>query len=85
MRPVNRICYRRMFAATNAMMLDMLAAWRGRTTRTVAADRPEGIAKVQAEGAFKGRPEDAKRNGGGQISRSTIARIAKRSLGAAPA
>lgn len=55
---------RRMFAAVNAMMLDMLAA----VARKDYADRrrrqAEGQAKAKAEGKYKGRREDADRNRG---------------------
>jgi DNA invertase Pin-like site-specific DNA recombinase len=52
----------RMFAAMNSMLLDVLAA----VARKDYADRrrrqAEGQAKAKAEGRYRGRPEDAKRN-----------------------
>jgi DNA invertase Pin-like site-specific DNA recombinase len=52
----------RMFAAVNAMMLDVLAA----VARKDYADRrrrqAEGQAKAKAEGRYKGRPENKERN-----------------------
>ena len=53
----------RMFAALNAMMLDMLAA----VARKDYEDRrrqAQGIAKAKAAGAYRGRPEDTARNAG---------------------
>jgi DNA invertase Pin-like site-specific DNA recombinase len=73
---------KRMFAAVNAMMLDMLAA-------------VQGIERAKTEGAYRGRPEDTERNAGiaGMLrsgmswtaiqgatgcSRATISKVAKR-------
>lgn len=53
---------RRMFAAINAMMLDMLAAVARKDYEDRRRRQAEGIAKAKGKGAFKGRPEDAKRN-----------------------
>src|SRR5580704_913264 len=84
----------RMFAALNAMMLDMLAA----VARKDYEDRrrqAQGIVKAKAAGAYRGRPEDTARNAGiaGMLrsgmswsaiqaaagcSRATIAKVAKR-------
>lgn len=86
---------RRMFAAINAMLLDMLAAVARKDYEDRRRRQSEGIAKAKAEGAYRGRPEDTGRNAAiatmlakGQswstiqaatkCSRSTIARIAKR-------
>ncbi len=55
---------RRMFAAINAMMLDMLAAVARKDYEDRRRRQKEGIAKAKAEGAYKGRPEDAERNKG---------------------
>lgn len=53
---------RRMFAATNAMLMDMLAAVARKDYDDRRRRQSEGIAKARAEGAYKGRPEDAERN-----------------------
>lgn len=53
---------RRMFAAINAMLLDMLAAVARKDYEDRRRRQSEGIAKAKAEGAYKGRPEDAERN-----------------------
>jgi hypothetical protein len=50
----------RMFEALNGMLLDMLAA----TARKDYDDRRRRQAQGQAEGKYKGRPEDADRNDG---------------------
>ncbi|HMN70575.1 MAG TPA: recombinase family protein [Rhodoblastus sp.] len=87
---------RRMFAAINAMMLDMLAAVARKDYEDRRRRQKEGVKKAKEKGVYKGRPEDATRNaailamlGKEQswttiqaatgCSRSTIARLAKRS------
>ncbi|ESZ46080.1 resolvase [Mesorhizobium sp. L2C054A000] len=52
----------RMFAAINAMLLDMLAAIARKDYEDRRRRQAQGIAKAQADGRMKGRPEDAKRN-----------------------
>ena len=52
----------RMFEAINAMLLDMLAAIARKDYEDRRRRQAQGIAKAQAEGRMKGRPEDAKRN-----------------------
>jgi DNA invertase Pin-like site-specific DNA recombinase len=53
----------RMFEALNGMMLDMLAAIARKDYTDRRRRQAQGIAKAKAEGAYKGRPEDAERNG----------------------
>lgn len=53
---------RRMFAAVNGMMLDMLAAISRKDYEDRRRRQSEGIAKAKSEGLYKGRPEDAERN-----------------------
>jgi len=54
----------RMFAAVNAMMLDMLAAVARKDYDDRRRRQAQGQAKAKAEGKYKGRPEDAARNAG---------------------
>lgn len=53
----------RMFQALNSMLLDVLAAVARKDYDDRRRRQAQGIEKAKAEGAFKGRPEDAKRNG----------------------
>ncbi len=55
---------RRMFAAVNAMMLDVLAAVARKDYEDRRRRQAQGQAKAKAEGKYTGRPEDANRNGG---------------------
>ncbi|WP_458096180.1 recombinase family protein [Roseomonas sp. WA12] len=52
----------RMFSALNSMMLDMLAAVARKDYSDRRRRQAEGQAKAKAEGRYKGRPEDEKRN-----------------------
>ena len=52
----------RMFAAVNAMMMDVLAAVARKDYTDRRRRQAEGIAKARAEGAYKGRPEDRERH-----------------------
>lgn len=54
----------RMYEAINAMLLDMLAAVARKDYEDRRRRQAEGQAKAKAAGAYKGRPEDAKRNAG---------------------
>jgi DNA invertase Pin-like site-specific DNA recombinase len=54
----------RMFAAINAMMLDMLAAVARKDYVDRRRPQAEGIAKGKAAGKYRGRPEDVGRNNG---------------------
>ncbi len=70
----------RMLDAVNGMMLDMLAAIARKDYEDRRRRQAQGIAKAKAEGAFKGRPEDEKRNAaliamlkGGQTWASIVA------------
>lgn len=70
----------RMTDAVNGMMLNMLAAIARKDYDDRRRRQAQGIAKARAEGAFKGRPEDAKRNAsliamlkGGQTWASIVA------------
>ena len=54
----------RMFAAINAMLLDMLAAVARKDYEDRRRRQAQGIAKAKAEGAYRGRPEDTDRNAG---------------------
>jgi DNA invertase Pin-like site-specific DNA recombinase len=54
----------RMFAAINAMLLDMLAAVARKDYDDRRRRQAQGIAKAKAEGAYLGRPEDIDRNAG---------------------
>ena len=55
---------RRMFAALNAMMLDMLAVVARKDYEDRRRRHTQGIAKAKAAGAYRGRPEDTARNEG---------------------
>jgi DNA invertase Pin-like site-specific DNA recombinase len=55
---------RRMFAALNAMMLDMLAAVARKDYEDRRRRQTQGQAKARLEGKYRGRPEDAARNAG---------------------
>jgi DNA invertase Pin-like site-specific DNA recombinase len=55
---------RRIFAAINAMMLDMLAAVARKDYEDRRRRQAQGIAKAKAEKRYRGRPEDADRNAG---------------------
>jgi DNA invertase Pin-like site-specific DNA recombinase len=71
---------KRMFAAVNSMMLDMLAAVARKDYDDRRRRQAEGIAKGKAEGLYRGRPEDSNRLAGiaamlaGGASWSTIQR-----------
>jgi DNA invertase Pin-like site-specific DNA recombinase len=54
----------RMFAALNAMMLDMLAAVARKDYDDRRRRQAHGVAKAKAAGAYRGRPEDTDRNAG---------------------
>jgi DNA invertase Pin-like site-specific DNA recombinase len=54
----------RMFEAINGMLLDMLAAVARKDYVDRRRRQAQGQAKAKAEGRYKGRPEDAERNGG---------------------
>jgi DNA invertase Pin-like site-specific DNA recombinase len=54
----------RMFAAINAMMLDMLAAVARKDYEDRRRRQAQGVAKAKAAGAYRGRPEDTDRNAG---------------------
>src|ERR1700729_2192575 len=54
----------RMFAALNAMMLDMLAAVARKDYEDRRRRQAPGVAKAKAAGAYRGRPEDTDRNAG---------------------
>jgi DNA invertase Pin-like site-specific DNA recombinase len=54
----------RMFAALNAMMLDMLAAVARKDYDDRRRRQADGVAKAKAAGAYRGRPEDTARNAG---------------------
>jgi DNA invertase Pin-like site-specific DNA recombinase len=54
----------RMFAALNAMMLDMLAAVARKDYDDRRRRQAQGVAKAKAAGAYRGRPEDTDRNAG---------------------
>lgn len=53
---------RRMADAINGMMLEMLAAIARKDYEDRRRRQAQGVAKAKAEGRFKGRPEDEKRN-----------------------
>ena len=55
---------RRMFAAINAMLLDMLAAVARKDYEDRRRRQAQGIVKAKAEGLYRGRPEDIARNEG---------------------
>jgi DNA invertase Pin-like site-specific DNA recombinase len=52
----------RMLAAINGMMLDMLTAIARKDFEDRRRRQAEGQAKAKAEGVYKGRPENTKRN-----------------------
>lgn len=52
----------RMFEALNSMMLDMLAAVARKDYDDRRRRQAQGQARAKAEGRYKGRPEDVKRN-----------------------
>ena len=52
----------RMFAAVNAMMLDVLAAVARKDYEDRRRRQAEGTAKAKAAGLYKGRPENKSRN-----------------------
>jgi DNA invertase Pin-like site-specific DNA recombinase len=54
----------RMFEAINGMLLDMLAAVARKDYDDRRRRQAQGQAKAMAEGKYKGRPEDTKRNTG---------------------
>ncbi len=54
----------RMFAAVNAMMLDVLAAVARKDYEDRRRRQAEGTAKAKAAGVYKGRRENTARNGG---------------------
>jgi DNA invertase Pin-like site-specific DNA recombinase len=62
---------RRMFAAINGMMLDMLAAVARKLAAVARKDyedrrrrQAQGVAKAKAAKRYRGRPEDTDRNAG---------------------
>ena len=55
---------RRMFAAINAMMLDMLAAIGRKDYEDRRRRQGQGIARAKAEGIYRGRRENVERNAG---------------------
>lgn len=52
----------RMLDAINGMMLDMLAAIARKDYEDRRRRQKQGVEKAKAEGVYRGRPEDAKRN-----------------------
>jgi DNA invertase Pin-like site-specific DNA recombinase len=54
----------RMFAALNAIILDMLAAVARKDYEDRRRRQAQGIVKAKAAGAYRGRPEDTARNAG---------------------
>ncbi|WP_091755036.1 recombinase family protein [Methylobacterium sp. ap11] len=52
----------RMFEAVNSMMLDVLAAVSRKDYEDRRRRQQQGQAQAKAEGRYKGRPEDTKRN-----------------------
>lgn len=52
----------RMLDAINGMMLDMLAAIARKDYEDRRHRQKQGVEKAKAEGVYRGRPEDAKRN-----------------------
>lgn len=54
----------RMLEAVNGMLLDMLAAVARKDYEDRRRRQAEGQAQAKARGAYKGRPEDTKRNAG---------------------
>ena len=55
---------KRMFAAVNGMMLDVLAAVARKDYEDRRRRQAQGQAKAKAEGRYRGRPADTKRNAG---------------------
>ncbi len=55
---------KRMFAAVNGMMLDVLAAVARKDYEDRRRRQAQGQAKAKSEGRYKGRPADTKRNAG---------------------
>jgi len=55
---------RRMFAAINSMLLDMLAAVARKDYEDRRRRQAQGIANAKAAAAYRGRPEDRDRNAG---------------------
>jgi DNA invertase Pin-like site-specific DNA recombinase len=55
---------RRMFAAVNGMMLDVLAAVARKDYEDRRRRQGQGVAKAKADGKYRGRPENAARNSG---------------------
>jgi DNA invertase Pin-like site-specific DNA recombinase len=55
---------KRMFAAINAMMLDMLAAVARKDYEDRRRRQSQGVERAKAEGAYRGRSEDTGRNEG---------------------
>jgi DNA invertase Pin-like site-specific DNA recombinase len=55
---------RRMFAAINAMLLDMLAAVARKDYEDRRRRQAQGIANAKRQGKYRGRPEDTARNEG---------------------
>jgi DNA invertase Pin-like site-specific DNA recombinase len=55
---------RRMFAAINSMLLDVLAAVARKDYEDRRRRQAQGIASAKAAGAYLGRPEDTARNAG---------------------
>jgi DNA invertase Pin-like site-specific DNA recombinase len=55
---------RRMLAAINGMLLDMLAAVARKDYEDRRRRQAQGIAKAKTAGAYRGRPEDVERNEG---------------------
>ena len=53
-----------MFAAVNAMLLDVLAAVARKDYEDRRRRQAQGIEKAKAAGKFRGRPEDTDRNNG---------------------
>ena len=54
----------RIFAALNAMMLDLLAAVDRKDYEDRRRRQAQGVAKAKTEGKYRGRPEDTDRNAG---------------------
>ncbi len=52
----------RMLTAVNGMMLDMLAAIARKDYEDRRRRQAQGVARAKAEGVYRGRPEDEKRN-----------------------
>lgn len=52
----------RILEAVNGMMLDMLAAFARKDYEDRRRRQAQGVEKAKADGVYKGRPEDTKRN-----------------------